>query len=73
MGQGFTRRGCSGAASWWPTAAADRAALPNCLRWGDLPWGLAIHLGRRTVDLQFVVKPVKFPQIQTYHRCNLQT
>lgn len=42
-------------------SAADRAALQTCLRWLDLPWGIAIHFGRRSVDLRFVVRPRKVP------------
>ena len=42
-------------------SAADRASLQTCLRWLDLPWGLAIHFGRRSVDVRFVIKPGKFP------------
>lgn len=42
-------------------SAADRAALQTCLRWLDLPWGLAVHFGRRAVDMRFAVRPGKFP------------
>lgn len=42
-------------------SAADRAALQTCLHWLDLPWGIAIHFGRRTVDLKFVIRPKKAP------------
>lgn len=42
-------------------SAADRAILQTCLRWLDLPWGIAVHFGRRNVDLKFVVQPKKLP------------
>ena len=42
-------------------SAADRTALQTCLRWLDLPWGLAVHFGRRTVDVRFAVRPKRFP------------
>lgn len=42
-------------------SAADRAALQTCLHWLDLPWGIAIHFGRRSVDLKFVLRPRKVP------------
>lgn len=42
-------------------SAADRATLQTCLRWLDLPWGLAVHFGRRTVDVRFAVPPKRFP------------
>jgi GxxExxY protein len=42
-------------------SAADRAALQTCLRWLDQPWGLAVHFGRRTVDVRFVVRPKASP------------
>jgi len=49
-------------------SAADRAMLQTCLRWLDLPWGLAVHFGKRTVDVRFAVRPKEFPQIQSDHR-----
>lgn len=42
-------------------SAADRAALQTCLRWLDLPWGIAVHFGRRSMDLRFVTCPRKLP------------
>ncbi len=49
-------------------SAADRATLQTCLRWLDLPWGLAIHFGRRTVDLRFVSKPGNSPAVSRQPR-----
>ena len=42
-------------------SAADRAALQTCLRWLDLPWGIALHFGRRAVDVRFVMRPKGVP------------
>jgi GxxExxY protein len=42
-------------------SAADRATLQTCLRWLDLPWGLAIHFGKRTVDIRFVTGSKNLP------------
>lgn len=42
-------------------SAADRAALQTCLHWLNLPWGLAVHFGRRSVHLRFVIRPKKSP------------
>lgn len=42
-------------------SAADRATLQTCLRWLDLPWGLAVHFGRRSVDVRFAVRPKGLP------------
>ena len=38
-------------------SATDRATLETCLRWLGLPWGIAIHFGRRSVDVRFVLAP----------------
>jgi GxxExxY protein len=38
-------------------SATDRATLQTCLRWLDLPWGLAVHFGRRRLDARFVSAP----------------
>ena len=47
-------------------SAADRATLQTCLHWLGLPWGLALHFGRRTVDACFVraSQRANIPQIQ---------
>jgi GxxExxY protein len=48
-------------------SAADRATLQTCLRWLDLPWGIALHFGREKTDIRVVGHPTKreiFPQIQ---------
>lgn len=37
--------------------AADRAILQTYLKWLGLPWGIAIHFGKRSVDLRFVKHP----------------
>jgi len=46
-------------------SAMDRAYLQTCLRWLGLPWGVAVHFGRRSVDVRFVIAPKRgtFPQI----------
>ena len=38
-------------------STADRAYLQTCLHWLDLPWGLAVHFGRRNLSLRFVAVP----------------
>ena len=49
-------------------SAADRATLETCLRWLGLLWGIAIHFGRRSVDVCFVVAPCGkgFPQTRDF-------
>ena len=42
-------------------SAAERATLQACLRWLSLPWGLAVHFGRRTVDVRFTMRPKGLP------------
>lgn len=48
-------------------SAADRAVPQTCLRWLDLPWGLAAHFGKRTFEWRLVTKP-QSPQIQDDRR-----
>jgi hypothetical protein len=40
-------------------SATDRAVAQTYLRWLDLPWGLAVHFGKRSVSLRFIVRPKK--------------
>jgi len=47
-------------------SATDRAYLQTYLRWLGLPWGIAVHFGRKAVDVRFVMAPTNrdCPQIQ---------
>jgi GxxExxY protein len=51
-------------------SAMDRAYLQTCLRWLDLPWGIALHFGKEHADMKYVTAPntkSRFPQIQKIH------
>jgi len=37
--------------------ATDRAILQTYLHWLGFSWGIAVHFGKRAVDLQFVRSP----------------
>ncbi|MBX7208615.1 MAG: GxxExxY protein [Verrucomicrobiaceae bacterium] len=37
--------------------AADRAVLQTSLKWLRLPWGIAVHFGKKRCDARFVVAP----------------
>jgi len=37
--------------------AADRAILQTYLRWLNLTWGIAVHFGKRSCDIRFVMAP----------------
>jgi GxxExxY protein len=45
--------------------AADRAVTQTYLRLLKVPWGMAVHFGKRRIDL--VIAPKKFPQIPGDH------
>lgn len=38
-------------------SATDRARLQTCLRWLDLPFGLAFHFGKEKAEVRFVSRP----------------
>lgn len=48
-------------------SAAERATLQTCLKWLDLPWGIAFQFGTDTADCKFVTPP-KTPSPQTQRK-----
>jgi hypothetical protein len=38
-------------------SATDRAVTQSCLRWLQLPWGIAAHFGHRCIEVRIILAP----------------